>query len=190
VTFPILLIIVGAILLYGGIKGFSITDLFFGKTTPKDTSGEIGTSTANPASIGSSGFPFGGSPWSVSGTQLQLLQNAKKYLGIPYMYGGNDPKIGIDCSRFVQLAFASVGISLGRDTYSQYAQGTPVDIQNIQPGDVIFTEPSFKGPGHEGLYIGNGEVQESPHHDTVNQVIPLQNFIGNPHNLVGVRRYL
>lgn len=131
-------------------------------------------------------------PVGQGGSQAEgnIIDAAKSFLGTPYVYGGNNPKTGLDCSAFVQQAMAKVGITLPRTTTQQYALGQAVPLHQIQPGDVVFLEPGkgpSGGPGHEGLYIGNGQVQESPHTGTVNQIVPLNTILKD--GLVGVRRY-
>jgi len=180
----LILLVLGFVFIYGGIKGDSISNLLLGSiipnANPSPTSVGVGGGTAldsNPP----------GSP--VIGTsQFSIISAASQFLGVPYKYGGNDPKIGIDCSRFVQLVYSDVGISLPRTTYAQFQLGQPVNLPDIQPGDVIFTEPSPLGPGHEGLYVGNNQVQESPHTGESNKIVPLSSFLHG--GLVGIRRYL
>lgn len=119
-----------------------------------------------------------------------VVKAATQFLGVPYAYGGNNPKTGLDCSSFVQHAYAEVGVALPRTTTQQIAVGTKVNLPDLQPGDVVFTEPGkgpSGGPGHEGLYIGKGMIQESPHTGTVNQKISLKTFLGG--GFVGARRY-
>ena len=61
---------------------------------------------------------------------------------------------------------------------------------SIRGGDCIFTEPGKGpkgGPGHVGLYIGNGQVQESPHTGDKNKIIALGSYLSG--GLVGVRRF-
>lgn len=187
-TFPIILIIVAAAFIYGGIKNYNISDLFIGKLT-KNADNTGGSDSGDSAASGTPPPLSGGNPVLSN----PVVAAAKKYLGVPYLFGGNNPLIGIDCSRFVQLAFQSVGINLKRTTYDQFKQGSSVDISEIQPGDVVFTVPTFKGPDHEGLYVGNGLIQESPHTSTgpqdieVNKYIPLKSFLSG--GLVGVRRF-
>lgn len=189
-TFPVILLVIAVIFIFGGVTNYKISDLFIGKLTKNpDNSGgggntSITTDTPPPLT------PGGKNPV----LKNPVVADAKKYLGIPYKFGGNNPAIGIDCSRFVQLVFADVGIPLKRDTFSQFRQGTPVaSTADLQPGDVIFTVPTFKGPDHEGLYVGNGLVQESPHTPTgpgdieVNKYVSLQGFLSD--GLVGIRRY-
>lgn len=91
-----------------------------------------------------------------------LVALAQKYIGTPYVYGGTTPK-GFDCSGFVQWLYKQQGIDIPRVTYDQVNAGTPVDKGNLRAGDIVFFEPDAKGPGHEGLYIGDGKFIEAPH---------------------------
>ena len=179
-----IILVLGAVLIVGGIKGVKPWDLLLGAFNPLPQ-----TPSGSSNTVGAGGSTTSPSYKLVPGSKtFPLLSAASRYLGTPYVYGGNDPNVGIDCSRFVQLVYQEVGVNLPRTTYAQFKQGTPVDLSNIQVGDVVFTEPSAIGPGHEGLYVGNGQVQESPHTGEVNQIIPLSSFLKG--GLVGIRRYL
>jgi X-X-X-Leu-X-X-Gly heptad repeat protein len=92
-----------------------------------------------------------------------LIALAEKYIGLPYKWGGTSPKTGFDCSGFVQWLYAQQGVQIPRVTYDQANAGTPVEKADLKPGDIVFFEPSAKGPGHEGLFIGDGKFIESPH---------------------------
>lgn len=116
-----------------------------------------------------------------------IAQTASQYLGIPYKWGGNDPRTGLDCSSFVQQALGQHGIKVPRTTYDQYKKGQPVSLAGLKPGDAVFTEPGKNGPNHVGLYVGNGMIQESPHTGTVNKLIPVKQFVSGGY--VGARRY-
>lgn len=116
-----------------------------------------------------------------------IVGTASRYLGVPYKWGGNDPRTGLDCSSFLQQVYAQHGIKLPRTTYDQFKVGQPVGLQQLRPGDAVFTRPGKAGPDHVGLYVGNGQVQESPHTGDVNKVVPLNSFLGD--GFVGARRY-
>jgi len=92
-----------------------------------------------------------------SGMITSLLTKAKTYLGMPYRPGGISPK-GFDCSGFVRYVFGSMGIDLDRTSGSQAKQGDPIDLANIQPGDLLFfsTRGMRKGISHVGIYLGEG----------------------------------
>jgi peptidoglycan DL-endopeptidase CwlO len=192
-SIAIIILVLGVAFVYGGIKGISITGLLQGKVQSRTPpAGAVDNSssgsTTNPA-VGTQPSP-GQASGSVNANaqQWQLLLIAQKYLGVPYKWGGNDPRVGIDCSRFVQLVYGTLGITLPRTSQLQFNVGKPVDLSQLQIGDVIFTEPTATGPGHEGIYVGNSQVQESPHTGEVNEIIPLDKYLKDGY--VGTRRYL
>ena len=81
-----------------------------------------------------------------------MIQEAEKYLGYPYVWGGTSLTDGADCSGFVQSVFAHFGISLPRTTYDQINAGVEVSYDQAMPGDLICYD------GHIGIYIGNGQI--------------------------------
>lgn len=69
----------------------------------------------------------------------KILNEGKKYIGLPYIFGGNDPNTGLDCSSFVQWTYRrSMGIELPRVTYDQARLGREVSISEAKPGDLVF----------------------------------------------------
>ena len=79
----------------------------------------------------------------------------------PYVYGGTGPpgpSGGYDCSGLVQAAWAAAGVSIPRDSYSQWASLPHVPMSSIRPGDLIF----FDGEGHVGIYVGNNMIIDAP----------------------------
>lgn len=116
-----------------------------------------------------------------------VVAAARSMLGTPYVWGGNTPGKALDCSGFLQQAYAKIGIHIPRTTYDQIKAGQPVGLHQLAPGDAVFTEPGHAGPNHVGMYIGHGMVQESPHTGDVNKVIPLKDFIAG--GFVGARRF-
>lgn len=83
-----------------------------------------------------------------------VVDIALKYLGIPYKYGGTLPA-NVDCSLLVQTVFSQCGRNLPRTAAQQFRVGTPVDREELLPGDrVYFTDRSGK-IGHTGIYMGD-----------------------------------
>ncbi len=87
----------------------------------------------------------------------KIIQSAKSYLGVPYLWGGMTPS-GFDCSGFTQYVFAKNGLSLPRVSRDQYTVGQSVAKSNLKAGDLVFFSLSQPGVvGHVGIYLGNGE---------------------------------
>ena len=89
-------------------------------------------------------------------------------LGTPYVWGGGAPG-GFDCSGLIAWAYAQVGVSLPHHAASQYAMGTPVPMDALEPGDIV----SFHGSGHAGIYIGGGQYVHAPQTGDVVKVSSL-----------------
>jgi cell wall-associated NlpC family hydrolase len=82
-----------------------------------------------------------------------------KQLGCAYVYGATGPcSLGYDCSGLVMKAWAAAGISIPRDTYSQWAALPHIAESNIQPGDLLY----YNGIGHVAMYVGNGMIIDAP----------------------------
>ncbi len=84
----------------------------------------------------------------------RLVATAKRFLGVPYVYGGESPS-GFDCSGLVQYVARLNGISVPRTSYSQFEVGTPVAENALQPGDLVFFNTDG-GVSHVGIYVGGG----------------------------------
>jgi cell wall-associated NlpC family hydrolase len=84
----------------------------------------------------------------------RLIDEAYKYLGTPYVWGGTTPN-GFDCSGFTQYVSRKVGIYLPRVASDQARVGEYVDRNELRKGDFVFFETYKEGPSHIGIYIGN-----------------------------------
>lgn len=88
-----------------------------------------------------------------------VVNYAIQFLGGKYLYGGRSVEAGFDCSGFVRMVLSdSAGISIGYSSKEQVKQGTPIDITQIKPGDLIFYGASEETVNHVAMYIGNGDV--------------------------------
>jgi uncharacterized protein YraI len=86
-----------------------------------------------------------------------IVIEAMQHLGVPYVWGGDGP-LGWDCSGMVQWLYATAaGIQLPRVSQDQFFAGTPLRMDEIQPGDIVFFADT-DGPGitHNGIAIGGG----------------------------------
>ena len=66
-----------------------------------------------------------------------IVAYAKKYLGTPYLYAGNDPKKGFDCSGFVSYVFKNFNVTLPRSSNSYKNLGTALDPEDFKVGDIL-----------------------------------------------------
>ncbi|HZS24192.1 MAG TPA: C40 family peptidase [Gaiellaceae bacterium] len=93
---------------------------------------------------------------------LRVVDYAKRFRGVRYVYGGSSPRTGFDCSGFVRFVYAHFGVSLPHSSYAQFDDGRRVGRAGLRPGDLVF----FDGVGHVGIYVGNGRFIHAPHTGT------------------------
>jgi len=90
-----------------------------------------------------------------------VVEIAKRYLGVPYVYGGADPS-GFDCSGLTMYCYAQVGVSLPHGATLQQKMSTPVPLHALTPGDLVFFG-SAAYSYHVGIYVGGGTMIHAPH---------------------------
>jgi LysM repeat protein len=87
----------------------------------------------------------------------KIVKDARQYLGIRYKWGGNNPKKGIDCSKFAQLVFKKHGVELPRVSGDQYdwalKHGKKVSMKKAKKGDLIFFRTRHRRIGHVGIIV-------------------------------------
>jgi cell wall-associated NlpC family hydrolase len=85
-----------------------------------------------------------------------VIDEAKKYIGVPYVWGGSTPA-GFDCSGFVNYVFTNVGVSVPRTVATLWADEKSISTPN--PGDLVFFDINQNGvPSHVGIYLGNNQM--------------------------------
>jgi len=119
----------------------------------------------------------------------ESIELAKRFLGIPYLWGGRS-SFGYDCSGFTQMLVRSRGINMPRDADLQAAWSgvAPIDRTQLQAGDLLFFGESAQKITHTGMYIGNGEFIHDTTH--VHPVVQISRLDDDPwtHLLVATRR--
>lgn len=165
--------------------------------------------------------------------KFDIVKEAKKHLGKPYVFGANFKQNGaeaFDCSYLTDYIYSLIGLSIGHTSLGQMHHGWDVDVDDLKPGDNLFykghieksavdhyykkdengnhvkmkNEKYPSGIGHNGMYIGNGQVAHASTYDfdfetkswskrkdekTHNvHIVPLEDFTSNP-EFLGARRY-
>lgn len=95
----------------------------------------------------------GGSSAGNTSAAQTIVNAAWTQIGVPYVWGGTTPYVGLDCSGLTQWCHAQAGISIGRVDTDQLYGGQRVS--DPQPGDIAWT------PGHVAIYIGGGQMIEA-----------------------------
>lgn len=94
---------------------------------------------------------------AASATRDAIVAYAKQFLGNPYSYGGSSLTNGTDCSGFTSSIYKAFGISIGRSSRDQAANGREIGVENVQPGDLIFYASGGR-INHVAMSIGGGQV--------------------------------
>lgn len=120
-------------------------------TSAATFSGALDDATATTATTG-------GTTSTAQGDEV--VDHARKYLGVPYVWGGTDPATGLDCSGLVQKVYSELGYDLPRVSYQQAEAGRPVaSLADAQPGDIL----AFGSPVHHvAIYMGDNQMVEAP----------------------------
>ena len=84
----------------------------------------------------------------------RLLRVAHRMLAVPYRFGGTT-LWGLDCSGFVQKAFAFLDLGLPRTAREQFREGAKIAKADLSPGDLVFFRTYAKYPSHVGIYLGD-----------------------------------
>lgn len=122
----------------------------------------------------------------------KAIEWAMHQLGTLYQWGGSctnshgpDPMARCDCSSLMQQAYAHVGVTLTRTTYTQVNEGKAVSPAQLQPGDLIFSRGSAARPEHVGMYMGEGLVIEAPRTTKPVRITPIKDW-----DILAARRVL
>lgn len=86
-----------------------------------------------------------------------IIAAAYSQLGVPYVWGGNTPGVGLDCSGLTQYCYRQAGIAIPRNSEDQAAFGRKVPVSEASPGDILWR------PGHVAIYIGDDRYIHEPH---------------------------
>ena len=106
-----------------------------------------------------------------------VVDRALRYIGIPYRFGGSDPRSGFDCSGLVNHVFReTLGIALPRTSRQLAAVGVPVARDELRPGDLVFFNTRGAANSHVGIYLGDDRFVHAPRARTLVRI----DRIGDP----------
>lgn len=88
---------------------------------------------------------------TASAEREALVAEAKKHLGVPYAWAGNDPS-GFDCSGFTSYIYRNTGKDLPRRATDQFASSKKIKEKSVQKGDLVFFD-NGSGISHVGMII-------------------------------------
>jgi cell wall-associated NlpC family hydrolase len=118
---------------------------------------------ASTVSTRSPGLSTAAPPPTASGG-LGAVQAAEGQLGVPYRWGGESPKgssdPGFDCSGLTAFSWGQMGVGLPHYSGGQMSDTTPVPLNDLQPGDLLFYGPG--GSEHVAMYVSAGTMIEAP----------------------------
>jgi cell wall-associated NlpC family hydrolase len=103
-----------------------------------------------------------------------ILQVASKYVGTPYVFGGETPG-GFDCSGYVAFVFSQFGLALPHSVHGQNRMGILIKPEDAVPGDLVV----FDDLSHDGIFAGNGNFYHSPRPGDSVKLAPI--FTSNIH---------
>ena len=123
-------------------------------------------------SIAGAAAKLSSAPIPVGPGAAGAIAAAKSRLGMPYVWGAAGPD-AFDCSGLIMWAWAQAGVGLPHFSGAMYASTQHIPISALQPGDLVF--PSNPGD-HVAMYIGGGQVIESPHSGAVVHIVPMYSW--------------
>ena len=92
-----------------------------------------------------------------------VLEKAETMIGVPYLWGGNTPEEGLDCSGFVRYVYQkAAGILLPRLSAQISRKGKAIAQTDLHPGDLVFFNTPRGAATHVGIYVGENQFIHAP----------------------------
>ncbi len=108
--------------------------------------------------------PYATEARAATGPGAVIAREARAQVGVPYRWGGSDPRAGFDCSGLVAYVHARGGIDVPRTAAEQFAAADRIDERDLRPGDLVFfrLEARRRNVSHVGIYTGHGRFVHAP----------------------------
>jgi len=106
-------------------------------------------------------MPFAESVGAAASLGSEIAIRAISLLGAPYKFGGHGPK-AFDCSGLVSFIHDEIGIVVPRTAAEQYRAATPVALDELEPGDLLFFKTRGAGISHVAIYAGSNRFVHAP----------------------------
>lgn len=93
----------------------------------------------------------------------EIVETARRFIGLPYQWGGSSPDDGFDCSGLTMVVYRINGLNLPRMSIEQYRTGIPINKGQLKKGDLVFFATSRgKRVSHVGIYTGDNKFIHAP----------------------------
>ena len=101
--------------------------------------------------------------YGASGIREHLVNTAKRYIGVPYKWGGESAATGFDCSGYTMVIYQQNGLNLPRTSQQQWKAGKPIASRQLLKGDLVFFATiGGKRVSHVGIYLGGDKFLHAP----------------------------
>ena len=116
-----------------------------------------------------------------NGEAATAIAYAERQLGTPYVWGGETPGVGFDCSGLVQAAYRAAGVDLPRVAQTQFDAGPAVPPETpLEAGDLMFFGTGPADVTHVGIYLGVGQMIDAPYTGSVVRIDEVPTTPGAP----------
>lgn len=120
----------------------------------------------------------------------ELVRTAKRFIGVPYRWGGTDSNKGFDCSGLTMVTYRLNGLNLPRVSRNQFKAGRWVSRSRLQPGDLVFfATQGGRRVSHVGMYVGSNRFIHAPRTGKTVRIVKLNSSYWSK-RYVGARSYL
>lgn len=93
----------------------------------------------------------------------KIVGTARRYIGVPYRWGGESPRSGFDCSGLTMVVYRINGLDLPRSSGQQWKVGKSINRSHLQKGDLVFfATAAGKRISHVGIYAGGDLFLHAP----------------------------